>query len=414
MDQSEHRRQRLGQMLDLAQNYRGWTRKDLAKALGRDPTKLIPGSGIPKLDLVVDLADVLDWSVEDVVAHFWRNDDDASDLVASDFDRLDEAARDAHRAGQYGELVHLAEQAYEAAASPEQRARACNREAGGWDGLGRYQNGLRALQRGLRESPMTGEYRRMLQSNLANAYYTIWSLLESRAIASDLIGWYRDTPAQSMRDRKTEAFALYVHGHTARRQMISEPDDVERLATIARRDLGDAASRYRQFDSETGDHSFAGIAHTCEGGIIEAEVALGIRKPLAAIEHIEQELSVIDCERIESATGDELESLGWWCIFGCNVALRHLKDESVLQRSMTMFTLKAEEIAERLDNWAMRERVFTMEHTRRDRPGSPDFEEPMLVDDDDVRIITGTMSRFPTFRDTGWRILQSASVIPNS
>ena len=59
MELAERRRQRLAQMLDLAQNYRGWTRKELAQALGRDPTKLIPGSGVPKLDLVVDLSQVL-------------------------------------------------------------------------------------------------------------------------------------------------------------------------------------------------------------------------------------------------------------------------------------------------------------------------------------------------------------------
>ena len=31
-----------------------------------------------------------------------------------------------------------------------------------------------------------------------------------------------------------------------------------------------------------------------------------------------------------------------------------------------------------------------------------------LLDDDDVRTVTGTMGRFPSFRETGWRILESA------
>ena len=42
---NEERRRRLERLLDLAQVYRGWTRRELAKSLGRDPTKLIPGSG---------------------------------------------------------------------------------------------------------------------------------------------------------------------------------------------------------------------------------------------------------------------------------------------------------------------------------------------------------------------------------
>ena len=41
-------------------------RTELAAALGRDPTKLVPGSGNPKLDLVVHLAEALDWSIGDV------------------------------------------------------------------------------------------------------------------------------------------------------------------------------------------------------------------------------------------------------------------------------------------------------------------------------------------------------------
>ncbi len=114
----------------------------------------------------------------------------------------------------------------------------------------------------------------------------------------------------------------------------------------------------------------------------------------------------------EAVVGDRLESYGWWCIFGCNIALRHLSNERDLQQHMAVLTNKADEIANQLDNWAMRERVFTMHYTRWERAtGSTGFEIPCVIDTDDVRIITGTMGRFPTFRDTGWRILQSAQVV---
>ena len=66
------RRKRLGQLLSLAMAYRECSRKELARTLGRDPTKLVPGTGIPKLDLVVALADVLDWPVGDVVGYLWN------------------------------------------------------------------------------------------------------------------------------------------------------------------------------------------------------------------------------------------------------------------------------------------------------------------------------------------------------
>ena len=110
--------------------------------------------------------------------------------------------------------------------------------------------------------------------------------------------------------------------------------------------------------------------------------------------------------------GDRLESYGWWCIFGCNIALRHLTDERRLQQYMAVFTNKADEIANLTDNWAMRERVFTMQYTRWERAsGATGFDIPHVIDLDDVRVITGTMGRFPTFRQTGWRILQSAQVV---
>ena len=114
----------------------------------------------------------------------------------------------------------------------------------------------------------------------------------------------------------------------------------------------------------------------------------------------------------DGLAGDCLESYGWWCIFGCNIALRHLTDERELQSHMAVFTNKADEIAEALDNWSIRERVFTMEHSRWERAvGCTGFDIPRIVDEEDVRVITGTMARFPAFRDTGWEILKSAKVI---
>ena len=68
---------------------------------------------------------------------------------------------------------------------------------------------------------------------------------------------------------------------------------------------------------------------------------------------------------------------------------------------MALFTNKADEIANRLDNWSMRERVFTLQHAGHQRfigwTGQP---IPMTIDSEDIRMITGTMGRFPQFRRT--------------
>jgi tetratricopeptide (TPR) repeat protein len=414
MDMAERRRERLARLLDLAQTYRGWTRKELARALRRDPTKLIPGSGIPKLDLVIDLAGVLDWSVEDVVTLFWEQPDEEGRTTAespADFDAIDATMRDAHAEGRYGLLVTLAERAFEVAETAEQRALACNREAGGWDGLGRYQNAMKAIHRGLREAPVSGELRRVLQSNLANAYYSIWSLVEAKAIAGDLVHRFDAVPAESRRDRWTAAFSRYVLGHTHRRLLGTEPDDVEVNGALARRHLESAITAYRDLAEAEGNRTLLGIARTCEGGLIEVDVALGAVAPHEALARIHARIEDADGAEDRPA-GDELESVGWWCIFGCNIALRSVEEERELQKHMAVFTNKADEIANRLDSWAIRERVFTMEHARWERAvGCTGFEIPCVVDEEDVRVITGTMARYPTFRDTGWRILNSAKVV---
>ncbi len=46
--------------------------------------------------------------------------------------------------------------------SSNSRAIACNRESGGWDGLGRFTNALHAIQRGLRENDASLDWRLML------------------------------------------------------------------------------------------------------------------------------------------------------------------------------------------------------------------------------------------------------------
>jgi len=407
------RKKRLEQLLDLAQTYKGCSRKQLARALGRDPTRLVPGTGVPKLDLVVELAGVLDWPVGEVAMFLWVRESSRPTAEGhdEDFESLHRSAGEAHRCGRYRVMLDLARRALAVAATPDQRARACNRQVGAWDGLGRYTEVLQACKQGLQEQGVAPESRRVLQSNLANAYYSLWSLVESGAIAQNLVGWYRDNPPRSAADRKTNAFAYYVSGHTLRRLISVESRQTTVLAEAAAADLRQACERYGELAVELGDPSLAGIAMTCQGGLIETDVALGRRDPKDGLAELAAGLDRVR-DVSDELVGDQLECYGWWCIFGCNIALQHLDDERALQKHMAVFTNKADEIADRLDNWPMRERVFTMQYKRWERAANVSgLDIPCVIDSDDVRVIAGTMGRFPTFRETGWRILQSAQVV---
>ena len=105
MSRDEVRRDRLSQFVDLARIYRRWTKIQTAQALGREPSKVVPESGNPKLDLVVGLAEALDWDVGDVAEGIWRDEAEAYGEIETMAERgfaiLDREAIEAHRAGEY-------------------------------------------------------------------------------------------------------------------------------------------------------------------------------------------------------------------------------------------------------------------------------------------------------------------------
>jgi hypothetical protein len=413
MPQQTERKERLHRLIDFARVYRGWSRQDTAKALSRDSTKLYPNTDNPKLDILLALSAALDWSIDDVVQYVWSGDHaSAPPADGEDFDVLDAEARAAHMRGEYSRMTEIARRMFRIAGTAEQRARACNREHGAWDGLGRYTQALEAACRGLQQTPIPAQRQYQLQANLANTHYTLWELTSALAHSHIVVQWYRKHLPKEQIERKTAAFAYYVRGQARRRLAAQQPHDGQRHYLAAKADLTLCAELHDRLADEFQDERLRGIGHTCRGGLLEVEVELGQRDAQATVAEFLSALEdVIDPS--DSPVGDWLESYGWWSVFGANVALRRLSGRD-LQQSMAIFTNKALEIADRLDNWALRERVFSMQYklheTLADATG---LELPYVVDDEDRRLITGAMGRFPAFRDTGWRIFRAAKVVKN-
>ena len=411
MSRDEVRRDRLSQFVDLARIYRRWTRVQTAQALGREPSKVVPESGNPKLDLVVGLAEALDWDVGDVAEGIWRDEAEAYGEIETMAERgfaiLDREAIEAHRAGEYRRMTELSRALFLAAHTGSERATAANRLAGAYDGLGRYTKALAALQRGLAEPGVPSHVRMMLEVNLANAHYALWHLVEACSVANSLVERFQSRPAETRTERVVQAFGHYVRGQSERRLIETDPLSGNSHAQRAREDLQIALTSYSALAKEFDDASYAGIANTCTGAIFECDAALGVMDPLRAAEALSAGLDqVVDV--VNYPPGDWLESYGWWAIFGCNVVLRGLSGPE-MHRHMAVFSNKTAEIAERMENWSLRERAFTFEHLRRQRMNeSLGYATEWLLDDDDVRTVTGTMGRFPSFRETGWRILESA------
>ncbi|MFO0961410.1 MAG: hypothetical protein U0625_00735 [Phycisphaerales bacterium] len=415
MDAADVRRSRLNRFVDLARVYRGWSRQQLAAHLGRDLSKMVPESGNPKLDLVVALADALDWSVGDVAECVWV--DPARETpaargaqLAAEFAAQDEAALQAHRAGDWHALVAAGRQMLAKARSGPERARALNRMSGGYDGLGRYVRSLECLREALAESPLPDPLQLMLHVNLANAHYSLWHVVEARATARDIVERFERQAPQGRLERVAQAFAVQLRGQCSRRMVERDPERAQEHARAAKADLQRAGLLFCGLAREFGDDSYGGVANTCRGALIEVECALGERPADEAIAVITEALGNVEDPQL-APPGDWLESYGWWCIYGCNIAQRHLKDPE-FHRAMAVFTNKAVEIAERLGNWSLRERAFSLEHLRRRRLArTAGFEAEWVLDEEDVRTIAGTMGRFPSFRDTGWQILSVARVV---
>lgn len=416
MAKNPEQQERLSRFIELAQDYKGWSRNQLAKALGRDATKIVPESGNPKLDLVSRLADVLEWAVGDVAELLVGEEPDS--VATAGLEGINEmpwrpamlAGQAARSEGNYDDAIAFARRAFVVAGSADERASACNLESISWDGLGRFSRSLDAVRRGLMLDGISVARRVMLRSNLANAHYTLWCLEEGRAIASELISRSKELDAACLRSRGALAFAFYVRGNCFRRQASVIRSEADEQWSRSQDDLQEAAARYRRLKDEADYASYEPIARVCESACLEARVGLG---EVSAEDAIEQFDSIIEEAADLDAVppGDWLEYYGWTCIFASNIALRYLSAPDQ-QRPMAVFTNKAYEISDRLDNWAMRERAFTLENSR--RQGLSDLSgEPVdwLIDTADVKVITGTMGRFPQFRRTGWEILETARVV---
>lgn len=408
---AEQRKRRLHRLIDLALVYRKCTKAELAGVLKRDHSRLYPDTDNPTLDLLLGLAESLEWPIDAVVQYLDTGSAPAADASPeSEFDALDKAAREAHRTGQFKRMVEIARRMFAVAKTAEERARGCNREHGGWDGLGRYTQALEAATRGVAQAPISQERRAQLQANLANAHWSLGDYTAAHAHAHVIIDNYKKYPPASVVDRKNYAFALFVRGNTYRSMMLPETEQAGDLARLAKRDLETSLQRHEEMALEFSDPRLAAIGHTCRAMLIEVDTELGLKTPPDAVNELLKGI-----EPPPGATDDVVadlrESCGWWCITGAGIALRHLTGRP-LQQMVNTFTAKALELAKQLDNWSLREQAFSLRYElQRNLSELTGLEFNFAIDQEDLRLITGTMGRFPRFRSIGWKILETAKVL---
>jgi hypothetical protein len=406
-------KKRLEDLLGLARTYRNWNQRELAAEMERDPHNLVPSSGVPRLDLVLRLAEALEWTPQDVIDELCRELPVPLEQAPAEpsYRALDKRAFELHQLARYSELVTAARQMHLVASSGSERANARLREYLGWEGLGRYSVALAAVQEGLREVEVEGGIALTLQSNLAHCHYALGHLPEASALATCQIAAMQSAgPCLGAYYEGNLGFLHQVRGNCSR--VLAGSTRSDRTAHI-RAGLGDLSTAQalllRAADRDEVP-IFRGVAKLCEGALLELRALEGTLAPARALEIVLEELG----NAIDPVTPGDcalLEAYGWWCVFGCNIALRGELSLEASERAMAILTNKADEVAGHLGSWLLRERVWTLELQRREYVAARGSTEASpTIDAEDARVIIGTMARFPAFRATGWEIIRGSAL----
>lgn len=405
---------RLAELIAFAQVYRNWSMGELAAFLGRDVHNLIPGSGVPKADLIYQLARALDWPPASVFSQVCGDSPVPIERERSgtdDYRELNRAAFAAFTEGRYEEMISLALRMQAVAKTPEQRAEAALRECGGWEGLGRYEQALEAIRRGLSEDEIPAIVRLRLRSNLAHLYLVLDRPLDGEGIAGTVVERIERDGMTDDAARGVLAMALDVRGQSRRLRAIQEADDRVGLARLARADLVAAIEAWTRHAAVHGVANYAAMAHTARAAAIANDVALG---ELTATDCLERLLDLLDpaTEISRVPSGVWRESYGWICVFGCEVALRLGEGVDDPEHHVGVFSNKGHEIAQACGNWALRARMLAVDYLRYSHSaGIHSQPSAVTLDRDDMVALAGVMARFPRFRPLGWELVRHAPKI---
>jgi len=419
-------KQRLEELIALARTYRGWSSKDLARELGRDVHHLVPNSGVPKLDIVIALAEALDWTVQDVVDDLCGNVPAAPkstkstkspksskskaepEVDADSFAALNRAAWDAWQAGEYERMVLFARHAYVAASSPNERGIACIREFSAWDCLGRYQLALEAVQRGLADGPTEDDVAGPLRNNLGYCHYILGQHEEAVGVATALIEELESGELSGPCVNSSRGFAHFVRGVAIRERVASGAQVKAHRSRRAIADLTAASELLDRFGRENDAPASIGIGMTARGALMTLRALTGEIPARTAIDATLERLEEV-IDPTQSPSKHVVEAIGWWCVFGCEVANLKLNDEDQRLHALGVLTNKVDEISQVTGNWALRERVWRLEVLRR-LGADGGAIEPWVIDRSDARDLTGAMARFPHFRAIGWQVFRAAEI----
>lgn len=392
-------RERLEELQALARTYRNWSVKELAHALGRQPGRLVPDSGMPKIDLVVGLAKALDWPVEAVVDHLMKPSGDPRKQVitqdtAADYARLYSESYQKRRERDLTEAVRLAVRAGAVADSPNRCAAAMVVEAQAHEAAGSYIEAVRCLREASRVQGISLDWRMVCDANLANMLFMQGQGTHALGLASSVLD-YASSVADTHVVRWAKVQALWARGHALRCSIpLASCDPWKALAESASADFRSARELVDSLMSETdGGAIFYGTMQaSLEPVLIELEA---VRDP----DHSEQHLrALLDIVREGATTEPSVgERKAWAAVALTNTAKRFVSDE--MQRrgllEVASATLRAHAVA--TSNWYFAHQHLELDAERR-RQLTGNGVASRALDAVEAKLIAGVLGNVPASR----------------
>lgn len=407
MHTPDEQARRFSDLIELACTARGWTRAELAKHLGRDPSRLVPEGGNPKMDYLQRMAEAIEWTIDDVVAYVMGGADPSQGAPeaaaeSTDYATLHRRASEVFHRGEHRKAIRISYAMQRIARSDDERAIALSNEAASWAGLGRYLNAVEAGERGLALKGTGVLHRLHLQMNIAHALLHLWRLDLAVGMCDRVIHLSGLQPQCHIRDRILALTALtrgLAHARLARIEAGRAGDHLKQ----ARADLSDSKMRHADLARCTDEPELGGLAHWAEAALIELGVLDGSIEPGEAFPQVDRAI-----DKAEANCGNYWrESIGWWALTGAMISLRSLRGRE-LQRRMALYVGRALDVGEELQNWALKERALTMQYLGHETvERQADVEIEYVLDREDRSLVAAVMSRFPHFREVGWRLLNT-------
>lgn len=408
--------QKLEQMFELARIARGWNRTQLAQALGRDPSRMVPPSGNPKLDVVVKLARVLEWPVGDVVEALYDGDSDDLDLIIGqqvdttiedrmaglDGDGLYELALELSCTGRHNDCVVAARQMRTVGGRPSTIGEGWSFETVSWISLGRFVQAMESACAGLACNDLPNWLRQNLTCNLVESLYALQRLSLALGLCdSTLRELLYKFDANSKADMHHKTVLSVLKGKILRAVALQDTDGRNDALRGAEQELSQAIRLCDRYVGELPESALEARRLECEFALQSVHVESG---GISAGSMCRDLLTRLDkCTDPAHVDSEELEAIGWCCVYGCDVAVRHLVGAD-RQQVVAVLSNKLIEIADFLEHWLLRERAMTLQYAI----GVSGIDGIAAIDDADRANIVSTMGRFPQFRPIGWRLLEGA------